>query len=264
MGDTVNPFSSRYGPWAVVAGASEGLGAEFAKQLAESGVNLLLIARQAELLSVVAEDIRCRHGVEVRCLVQDLADTELARILQEATADLEVGIIIYNAAYVPTGRFTEMDPDSLEQLVRVNVQGPVTMVRALTPAMCERSRGAIVLVSSLAGMQGSPGVAAYAASKAFNTILAEGLWAELGERNIDVIVSCAGAMPTPGYQRTFNMDAPGMLDPAVVAKRTLRALGRGPRFIPGAINRMAAFLTTRLLPRKAAIQVIGRSTRRLL
>ena len=153
----MNPFSSRYGPWAVVAGASEGLGAEFAKQLAESGVNLLLIARQAELLSGVAEDIRCRHGVEVRCLVQDLADTGLARILQEATADLEVGIIVYNAAYVPTGQFTEMNPDSLEQLVRVNVQGPVTTVRALVPAMCERGRGAVVLVSSLAGMQGSPG-----------------------------------------------------------------------------------------------------------
>ena len=221
----MNQFSSRYGPWAVVAGASEGLGAEFAKQLAESGVNLLLIARQAALLSSVAEDIRHRYGVEVRCLTQDLADAGLARI---------------------------------------NVQGPVTMVRALAPAMCERSRGAVVLVSSLAGMQGSPGITAYAASKAFNTILAEGLWVELGEQNIDVVVSCAGAMPTPGYQRAFNMGAPGMLDPAEVAKRTLRALGRGPRFIPGAINRMAAFLTTRLLPRRAAIRVIGRSTRRLL
>ena len=83
----------------------------------------------------MAEDIRRRHGAEVRYLVQDLADTELARILQEATADLEVGIIVYNAAYVPTGRFTEMDLDSLEQLVRVNVQGPVTTVRALVPAM---------------------------------------------------------------------------------------------------------------------------------
>ncbi len=257
-------FSSRYGPWAIVAGASEGLGAAFAKQLAAREMNLLLIARQEELLSSVAEDIQHQHKIEVRCLTQDLADTGLAQILQEATVDLEIGIVIYNAAYVPTGRFIDTDPESLEKLIRVNVQGPVTAIRTLAPAMCERNRGAIILMSSLAGMQGAPGVVGYAASKAFNTILAEGLWDELGEQNIDVVVSCAGAMLTPGYERTFNRDAPGMLDPMDVADQTLKALGRGPRFIPGLLNRAAATLTTRLLPRRTAISLIGRSTRRLL
>ena len=227
-------------------------------------MNLLLIARQAELLSSVAEDLQHRHKVEVRCLVQDLADAGLAQILQEATAGLEIGVVVYNAAYVPTGRFIDADPESLERLIRVNVQGPVTAIRTLAPAMCERNRGAVVLVSSLAGMQGAPGVAGYAASKAFNAILAEGLWAELGERNVEVLVSCAGAMPTPGYARTFNREVPGMLDPMDVADRTLKALGRGPRSIPGLVNRGAAILMTRLLPRKAAINLIGRSTRHLL
>lgn len=227
-------------------------------------MNLLLIARQAELLSGVAEDLQQQHKVEVRCLVQDLADAGLAQILQEATSGLEIGVVVYNAAYVPTGRFLDTDPESLEKLIRVNIQGPVTAIRTLAPAMCERNRGAIILMSSLAGMQGAPGVAGYAASKAFNTILAEGLRDELGGQNIDVVASCAGAMPTPGYERTYNRDAPGMLDPMDVADQTLKALGRGPRFIPGLVNRAAAILTTRLLPRKAAINLIGRSTRRLL
>ena len=247
-----------------MAGASEGLGATFAKQLAAKEMNLLLIARQAELLSKVSEDTTRQHNVEVRCLVQDLADARLGQVLQEATAGLEVGVLIYNAAYVPTGRFIDTDLESLENLIRVNVQGPVTTVRTLAPAMCERNRGAVILMSSLAGMQGGPGIVGYAASKAFNTILAEGLWAELGEQNIDVVVSCAGAMPTPGYERTYKKGSPGMLDPAEVAERTLKALGRGPRFIPGLINRMAATLSTRLLPRRTAIHLIGLSTKHLL
>ena len=262
-GDTVSQFSSRYGSWAVVAGASEGLGAAFARQLAARRMNLLLIARQADMLSRVSEDIRHRHDVEVRCLVQDLAGTGLAQVLQEATAGLEVGVVIYNAAYVPTGRFLDTDPEDLEKLVRVNVQGPVTMIRALAPAMCERNKGAVVLVSSLAGMQGVPRIAGYAASKAFNSILAEALWAELGKHNVDVIAVSAGAMPTPGFERNFKKGAPGMLDPVAVAERTLKALGRGPHFIPGLINRIFATISTRLLSRRAAICLMGTSTRHL-
>ena len=259
----MSELSSRYGPWAVIAGASEGLGADFARQLAARGMNLLLIARQEALLSGVSEDIKHRHNVEVRRLVQDLADHRLARVLSDATDGLDVGIIVYNAAYVPIGRFLETDPESLEHLIQVNVQGPVTVVRTLAPAMCERHRGAVILMSSLAGMQGVPRIAAYAASKAFNTVLAEGLWAELGEQGIDVVVSCAGAMPTPGYKRNFKKGSPGMLDPSVVADQTLKALGRGPRFIPGTMNRLVSMISSRLLPQRAAIHIVGRSTRHL-
>ena len=259
----MSQFSSRYGPWAVVAGASEGLGAEFAKHLGARGMNLLLIARQQRLLENVADDLRQHHGIEVRCLAQDLGALGLARALQEAVADLEVGVLVYNAACVPTGRFLDEDPEALERLVRVNVQAPVTAIRTLAPAMCERGRGGIVLMSSLAGMQGVARIAGYAASKAFNTILGEGLWEELRSHNVDVLVACAGAMSTPGYRRNYKKPSPGMLEPSKVADQTLRALGRGPRFIPGTINRMAATFLSRLLSRKAAIRLMGASTRHL-
>ena len=150
----MSQFSSRCGPWAVVAGASEGLGVEFAKHLAARGVNLLLIARPQRLLESVAGDLRQHHGIKVRCLVHDLGASGLARALQEAVTDFEVGTLVYNAACVPTGRFLDEDPESLEALVRVNVQGPVTAIRTLAPAMCERGRGGIVLMSSLAGYAG--------------------------------------------------------------------------------------------------------------
>ena len=260
---TTRPFAARYGEWALVAGASEGLGAAFAKELAERGMHLVLIARRAVLLDEVAGRLRKEHGVQVRCLALDLAGPELAQTVAQATAELDLGVLVYNAAFVPVGPFVEQTEDALDQAVRVNASGPVRLLRTLLPDMCKRGRGAVVLMSSLAGLQGSPHVAAYAATKAFNIILAEGLWDELRANGIDVIASCAGAMPTPGYQKAVPRDMPGMLPTEEVARRTLDALGTGPRVVPGLLNRLSAQFMARLLPRRAAIRLIAGNTREL-
>ena len=118
-------------------------------------------------------------------------------------------------------------------------------------------------MSSLSGLQGSPHVSVYAATKAFNAILAEGLWYELRAHGVEVAVCCAGAMRTPGYNRSFDRDVPGMLSPDAAASRTLDALGKGPRLVPGLINRMSAQLMSRLLPRRTAIRLIGRNTKHI-
>ena len=170
-------YVTRYGQWAVIAGASEGLGAAFAAELAGRAMHLLLLARREEQLAELAERLRRQHGVEVRYLALDLADPAAAERLAPAVADIEVGVLIYNAAASQMGRFVTMEADALERMVQVNVRGPLTFLRAILPPMHERCRGAVVLMSSLAGMQGSPGVAAYAATKAFNTILGEVLMA---------------------------------------------------------------------------------------
>ncbi len=254
---------ARYGPWAVVAGASQGLGAAFAEDLARRGMNVVLVARRGQLLEEVAGRLRAAHKVDVRCVTLDLASADFTVKLADAVADIDLGIVIYNAARIPIGSFLDMDEDVLEQVERVNVRGPLLLARALLPAMRERGRGALVLVSSLAGMQGAPRFAAYSASKAFNTILAEALWAELRDHGIDVSVCCAGAMPTPGYLATTKKAAPGMLAPETAARQTLDALGEGPRFVPGLINRISAQLMGRFLTRKAAIRLIDSNTRHM-
>lgn len=256
-------FAQRYGPWAVVAGASEGLGAAFADALAARGQNLLLIARRAGLLADLSERIRSQRAVEVRTLPLDLGDPGFAASLSEAARDLAVGTIVYNAAFSPIGRFLERSEQELLGVVDVNVRGPVLLLRTLLPAMAERRRGAVVLMSSLAGLQGSPRIATYAASKAFDTVLAEGLWAELRDCGIDVLACCAGAIRTPAFGRSAERDAPGTLDPAAVAEQTLDALGRGPRVVPGFVNRLAALANGRLLPRRLAIRVMAANTRSL-
>lgn len=253
-------FRDRYGRWALVAGASEGLGASFAESLAERGMDLVLIARRESLLDDVADGLRDRYGVEVRPLAMDLADPELGDALAAATADLDLGVLVYNAAFVPVGRFVDADADALERAVDVNVRAPVVMLRTLLPDLLRRGRGAVILMSSLAGLQGTPRVAAYAATKAFNTVLGEGLWQELREQGIDVVACCAGAIPTPGYERSGKGRVPGMLHPDAVARRTLDALGKGPRFVPGLVNRLVAVLLTRVLPRKAAIRLMAGNT----
>ncbi|MYD99610.1 MAG: SDR family NAD(P)-dependent oxidoreductase [Gammaproteobacteria bacterium] len=263
MGTLKLPFAERYGRWTMVAGASEGLGLAFAHDLASRGLNLLLIARRAALLDEAARDVRTRHGVEVRCLALDLADPGLTDSLADAIAGLEIGVVVYNAAFVPVGEFVDIDYSDLERVARVNVLGPLAVLNSLLPPMRERGRGAVVLMSSLAGLQGTPRVAAYAATKAFNTILAEGLWAELRSSGIEVVGCCAGAIRTPGYLRAVTGDLPGMLSSEAVARRTLDALGKGPRTVPGRLNRISAQFVTRLLTRRAAVRLIAANTKDL-
>jgi len=259
----VTAFAAKYGPWAVVAGASEGLGAAFAEELAARGVNLVLLARRVELLAEVRARLSAGKDIEIRTQACDLAQPDLASVLETITHQLDVGLAIYNAAYAPIGDVLEHSLDELLRVVDVNVRGPLVFARTLAPRMRVRGRGGIVLMSSLAGFQGAPRIATYAASKAFNIVLGEGLWRELGPSGIDVLVSCAGAIRTPGYNKSAQHDAPGTLDAARVARQTLDALGAGPTVIPGATNRFARFLLGRVLSRRTAISIMANSTKAL-
>ena len=253
-------FTERYGAWALVAGASEGLGAAYARALAARGMNLVLAARRRALLDELAEDLHGTFGVQVHCCDGDLASLSFLETLQSACSGLDVGLVVYNATYAPVGEFASAAIEDLMRVVDVNVRAPMALLRAFLPPMMARGRGAVLLMTSLAGNQGAPRIAAYAASKAFARVLAESLWRELQNRGIDVVACCAGAVRTPGYAMTAGKDAPGILDPDQVVEQALRALGRGPLVIPGFVNRAASVFMTRLLPRRAAIAIMAGST----
>ncbi len=253
-------FTERYGTWALIAGASEGLGAAYAKALAERGMNLLLVARRRAPLNQLAEHLRGTFGVEVRCCEGDLADPAFLETLHATCSGLEISLIVCNAAQAPIGEFASRDVDELMRVVDVNVRAPVALLRAFLPDMTARGRGAVVIMTSLTGNQGTPRIAAYAASKAFARVLAESLWFELKDHGIDVVACCAGAVRTPGYAMAAGKDAPGTLDAEKVVERALRALGHGPVVIPGFVNRAATVFMTRLLPRRTAIAIMGTST----
>ena len=256
-------FRQRYGPWALVAGASAGLGEAFARALGARGLHLVLLARRQQALEVLAADIRSRHGVEVRLEAVDVGAADLGERVTRLTQGLEVGLLVYNAAHSVIGPFLQQPLEAQLRVLDVNCRGPLTLAHLLGRPMAQRGRGGLILMTSLAGSQGGPLLASYAASKAFNLVLAEGLWAEVAAQGVDVVACRAGATRTPGYASSQPKKSIRLMEPQVVVRQTLRALGRGPSLVPGALNRLAAFLLVRLLPRRTAIWVMGRATREL-
>jgi uncharacterized protein len=253
-------FKEKYGQYALVAGGSDGLGYAFAEAIARRGLNLVLIARQEDRLKAAAARLKEIYEIDVISIAADMADYENVKKLI-STLKVSIGLLIYNAAFAPIGLFENMSEDHLALSTAVNVKAPLLLTKLLSMSMIQQKRGGIVLMSSIAGAQGSPNLAAYAATKSFNTILAEGLWKELKPHGIDVLACCAGAILTPGYkQAEKTKPAPGTLEANEVAEQTLNALGRGPIIIPGVINKIGRFILTRLLSRKAAINIMSKNT----
>jgi short-subunit dehydrogenase len=247
----------------VVAGASEGLGAAFARALAARGLHLVLLARREAPLARLAAELTARHGVEVRAHPLDLGRADLGQAMGALVEGLEVGLLVYDAAASAIGPFLDRPVAAHLSVLDVNCRGPLVLAHLLGGEMARRGRGGLLVVSSLAGGQGNPWLASYAASKAFQIVLAEGLWAELRGRGVDVLACRAGATRTPAFAASGPRAQVPLMEPEAVVEVALAALGRGPTVVAGALNRVAAFLFTRLLPRRLAIRAMERATRRL-
>ncbi|CAN7579732.1 SDR family NAD(P)-dependent oxidoreductase [Phenylobacterium sp. LjRoot219] len=236
----------RYGPWAVIAGGSEGIGASIAADLARAGVNLVLIARKVEPLEAVAADLRGRLGVEVRTLALDLTDEAMLARVCEATDDIEVGLLVYNAgASHRTGPFLDWPLDDILKVVRLNTVGQTVLAWHFGRKMAARGKGGIVLMGSLAGNAGSPSVIPYAGAKAFSQIFSEGLWWELKPHGVDVLHVVVGSTDTPAMARlgiTLRKNAAD--SPEEVARHTLANLANGPvTVVPSMQARFRALAT---------------------
>ena len=259
----MSAFRERYGPWALVAGASAGLGEAFSRQLAARGLNLLLLARRREPLERLESSLRAAHGVDVRVATVDLAQGDLPAVVEELASGLEVGLLVYNAAHSVIGPFVDRPLQEHLRVLEVNCRGPVVLSHLLGSAMARRGRGGIVLMTSLSGSQGNPWLATYAASKAFNLVLGEGLWAELGARGVDVVACRAGATRTAGFEASHPKRTVPLQEAEEVAVQALAALGHGPSVVTGGLNRLASFAFGRLFPRRVSIRIMERATRRL-
>lgn len=226
----------RYGPWAVIAGGSEGVGAEFAHQLAAAGLNLVLIARKPQPLDAVA-DICRDQGVEVRTLAADLTEPVAVDHIVEKTADLTVGLLIYNAgANTCSEPFLDGDLADFNRVLELNMNTPMRLVQHYGRKMRNRRRGGILLLGSMAGYMGSVRHTVYGGAKAFGRIFAESLWLELRDYDVDVLELVLGVTRTPAMQRVgLNFDTPGIrvAEPADVAREGLAQLPSGPVFVAG-------------------------------
>ncbi len=253
----------RYGRWAVIAGASEGLGAAFARALARAGFSLALIARRPEPLEALAQELRAQ-GAEVETHAFDLAAADLERRLDAIAEAHEVGLVVYNAALSIIAPFLDTGLEDKLRIIDVNARGPLVAAHVFGNRMAARERGGIVLLSSLTAFWGSAWVATYGATRAFNLSLGEALAQELGERGVDVLVCCAGATATPGFLGIEADKRPRAMSPDAVAREALAALPRRGAMVPGLMNRFAHFFLSRVLPRRRAVRIMAGATKKLL
>jgi uncharacterized protein len=247
----------RYGPWALVAGASDGIGAAFASALAARGLDIVLVGRRPEPLERMAGRIPTR----TRTLAADLSTPDGLAAALASTED--IGLVVCNAGLAPISEFLDLSAGQVDAMLDLNCRAAAQLAHGFGGRLRDRGRGGLILLSSVASYQGSALVAHYAATKAYLRVLAEGLWYEWRPYGVDVLACCPGLVATPTYERehpTPGPLVPPAMDPRDVATQALAALGRRPVMVPGARNRAAAVLASRLMPRRAAIGLSSRQT----
>lgn len=246
----------RYGPWALVTGASDGIGRAIAEQLAQDGFNLVLVARRQEALDALAAELG-RNGVETRVVRSDLGPRGGAAKLDEATSDLDVGLVVAAAGFGTSGALLDAPLDSELDMVDLNCRSVVEISSVFGRRLANRGRGGLVLFSSVLAFQGAAGAANYSATKAFVQTLAEGLSRELKPRGVEVLATAPG--PThSGFASRANMKMGFAATTKDVARATISALGRSGTVRPGVVAKFLGW-SLALLPRWARTTIMGQA-----
>ncbi|MEO9326748.1 SDR family NAD(P)-dependent oxidoreductase [Gordonia aurantiaca] len=240
-GESTGFDPGRYGPWAVIAGGSEGVGASFAHQLADAGVNVVLIARKPGPLQETAEAVRAR-GVQAATLSLDLTEPAAIDEIVSATEDLDVGLLIYNAGANTYGAdFVDGDLAGFQKVIDLNITAQLALVQHFGRRLKDRGRGGLLLVGSMSGYLGGRHLSVYGGVKAFGRVFAESLWLELREHGVDVLELVLGVTRTPAMERAgLNFGGAFKADePDDVAREGLEHLADGPVWITGGNARRA-------------------------
>lgn len=246
----------RHGPWALVTGASDGIGQATAQRLAAQGFSLLLVARRADRLAMLAAELRAAHGVTVQCLALDLGtEAGLATLLHESAAR-DVGLLVAAAGFGTSGPFLAAPLREELAMLDVNCRAVLALTHEFGNRFAARGRGGIVLFSSLVAFQGVPHAAAYAATKAFVQSLAEGVAPELRARGVDVLAVAPGPVRS-GFAARAGMRMGATDSPGAVAEGLVAALGRRALVRPGLLSKALEFSLS-ALPRRGRVWMMGR------
>jgi short-subunit dehydrogenase len=249
-------WRARYGPWAVVTGASDGIGREMALCLARAGLNLVLVARRRSALDEIADDLSAPFEIETLVVDADLTRSAAVDAVLAATDHLDVGLLVACAGFGASGRLIDSDIDQELAMLDVNCRAVLAMSHRFGRRFAAQGRGGIVLMSSLLAFQGTPLSANYAATKAYVQSLAEGLHGEMAPLGVDVVASAPG--PThSGFAARAGMRMGLGGAPASVAQATLNALGRTTTVRPGWLSKLLEG-SLALLPRSARVRVMAR------
>ena len=258
----MSTFRERYGPVALVTGASSGIGVGFAEELAERGLDLVITARRKDRLDALAARLRADHGVQVGVVVADLSDPAAPQQLFDACKGQDIGLVVSNAGFSVRGYHESLDPAELTEMLTVDCHAPLHLAHRFLPGLKARAandRGAgFLMVSSIEALMGCPFSAAYAAMKALVVHLGEGLYAEAAGSGVDILTCCPGATDTEaGVRAGVDMSkVANVQQPRELAAMTLDNLANGPTYFPNA-HYKAQFDAMLAMPKPDALRAMA-------
>lgn len=250
-----NNFKKRYPGYVLITGASGGLGAVFAEQLAKEGMDLVIVARRKEELEKIAKDLTDKYKVNIKVIAKDVAELNAASSIKEELdkSGIFVSMLIHNAGFGTYGKFEEIDTEKELKMIDLNCRAPIAFTHVFLPEMLKKKNGAIVFLSSIGAYQPTPYWATYGATKAFNLMISESLWAELKPKGIDVLALSPGFTKTDFQKNSADVKTPepvtGWSDPKDVVAECLSNIGKDISIVPGFLNYIATW-SIRFTPRK--------------
>ena len=256
----MSEFKERYGPVALITGASSGIGWSFAEELAERGFDLVLVARRNDRLEQLAEKLERLHGTRSSICDADLSQPNTPAHLHQLMAGRDIGLVVSNAGFSVRGMHESLNADELTEMLTVNCHAPLHLSRLFLPALKARRKGGFILVSSIEALMGCPMSAAYSAMKALSLHLGEALYAEAAGSGVDILTCCPGATETEaGVRAGIDMSKiQNVQQPRDVAISTLDNLANGPVHFPNAAYK-AQFDQMLALPRRDALLAMAQA-----
>lgn len=249
-----NRLKENYGPWAIVSGASSGIGLEIAELLAESGLNLIIHARGERALEEIAKRLKSIYGVEIKVVASDVSEAAGTQTLIEAAQTLPIGLLVASAGYGTSGEFIHTSVHAEINMLRLNCEALLTLTHHFAQKFSAQNRGGIILMSSMVAFQGVPYSANYAATKAYVQSLAEALAEELKPYGVDVLAAAPGPVES-GFGQRANMKMNMSLTPQQVGIPILRALGRKTTVLPGLLTKFLVY-SLRTVPRWGKVKIM--------
>ena len=254
-------FLEKYGPWAIVTGASSGIGVEFAKQLAEMGLNLVLIARRIENMEQLGAELKTKYGIDYKAVELDLTDEGFYKVVEKAIEGLDVGLLVNNAGINCEGAFYRGGLERNVGMIRLNVEAPFILAHEIGLKLIERGKGGIIFTSSTSAFQAMPYFTHYAATKAYVLSLAESMHFEFRNKGVNVIALCPG--PTESEMARGLEGNPMVMKAEPVVKAALTNLGKRTHVVPGIGNKIGAALP-QVLGRRLSMELMGRTLKKFL
>ncbi|MGA3012632.1 MAG: SDR family NAD(P)-dependent oxidoreductase [Bacteroidales bacterium] len=262
----MNDLVLRYGDWAFIAGAAEGIGAAFSIALAEKGMNLILVDNNFPALNLLADELEKNFRISTLRIFQDLTKPDAVSACLEKSKSIDFRLVVYVPAFSPVGRFSSYTDEDIDRFLSLNNRTPIHFIHSLLKKRQKDKQYGIIMMSSLAGILGPPLSAPYAGTKAFTVVLAESLFYELKDAKVDIMACCAGPTSTPTYWSSNPGKQNKIIDvmqPSKVAVYALKMLGKRSYCIPGWKNRLFYYILTRILPRKMAGNIVSKSIKKM-